>query len=300
MHATQAPPLPPAAARSRILDDLAEMTAELVRGRELLWQMALRDLRVRYKQAALGYTWAVVVPLMVVAAGVVLRYAAAQMAGKPVDLGGIAGMAVKAVGWSFFAGAVGFAVPSLVNNRNLVTKIYFPREVFPLSAVLTQAVDAAVASAVVLLGLLVCGVLPTAAWLWVPVLVLLLVAQMAGLSLMLSCANLFFRDVRYLTQTALTFGIFFTPVFFEASSFGPRGATLLMLNPLSPLLEGLRLALVEQHSLAVPLVAANPSGVEVTVWHPWMLAYAAAWALGGGLAGWWVFHRCESAYAEYA
>jgi ABC-type polysaccharide/polyol phosphate export permease len=120
----------------------------------------------------------------------------------------------------------------------------------------------------------------------------------AGLALLLSCANVFFRDVKYIVQTLLTFGIFFTPVFYEPQMLGVTGARLVMLNPLAPLLEGLRLSLIEGHNLFEPLTAAVRSGVAV-VWSPWYLAYSAVWAFGGLALSAVIFHRAESAYPEY-
>jgi ABC-type polysaccharide/polyol phosphate export permease len=105
----------------------------------------------------------------------------------------------------------------------------------------------------------------------------------------------FFRDARHLVQLVISFGIFFTPVFFDAAAVGPRGARLLMLNPLAPILEGLRFAVVDGHNLFVPLV--SPAGV--TLWSPWTLAYAAAWAIFGSAASMIIFHRAEFKFAEY-
>src|SRR4029078_9948944 len=133
----------------------------------------------------------------------------------------------------------------------------FPREVLPLSATLAQTVDTLLGSVVVtlLIGFLCVRVSP--ALLWVPVLALLLYFFPAGVALFLSCANLFFRDVKYIVQVLLTFGIFFTPVLFEPAMLGPTLGTLAMLNPLAPLLEGLRLSVVAGHDLLTPLVEVN-------------------------------------------
>jgi ABC-type polysaccharide/polyol phosphate export permease len=209
-------------------------------------------------------------------------------------------MAVKAIPWSFFVGAIGFATASLTNNINLVTKIYFPREVFPLSAVLTQVVDSAIGSAsVVVLVFAVLGVGASPQLLWVPLLALLTVLLTAAAALFLSCGNLFFRDVKYLVQVFLTFGIFFTPVLYDAAMFGPIGCPLMMLNPLAPLLEGLRLAVVEHHNLALPLVITTAAGERVMAWHPLYLGYSASWAVLGAFGAWWLFHKLEFVYAEY-
>jgi homopolymeric O-antigen transport system permease protein len=130
---------------------------------------------------------------------------------------------------------------------------------------------------------------------WVPVLALLLFLLTVAASLFLSCANLFFRDVKYIVQVMLTFGIFFTPVFFDPAMMGRRLAGLIMLNPLSPLLEGLRLAVVQQHDLLVPIIA--PDGI--VVWSPLYLGYAALWAVLGLAASAMIFHRSEFVFAEY-
>jgi ABC-type polysaccharide/polyol phosphate export permease len=275
------------------------MVAELIRYRELLWQMTLRDLRARYKQAVMGFGWAVLMPVMVVAAGALVKYAMARMAGSTVRPGDLASMAVKAVPWTFFVGAVGFATSSLTGNLSLVTKIYFPREVFPLSAVLTQVFDSAVGSACVMLLVLGLGVGWSVQLLWVPLLAVLTVLLTSAAALALSCGNLFFRDVKYVVQVFLTFGIFFTPVLYDAPVFGPLGCPLMMLNPLAPLLEGLRLAVAGHHNLALPLVAAV-AGEKVLVWHPGYLVYSGVWATFGTVGAWWLFHKLEFVYAEYA
>ncbi len=286
--------------RRGLVADFREMVHELVHYRELLWQMVLRDIRIRYKQAVMGLGWAVFMPMIVVAAGFLVKYAMAQIAGKDApEVAGLAGMAVKALGWSFFVGAVGFATNSLTGNIGLVTKIYFPREVFPLSAVLTQTFDSAIGSTVlVLLLFLWAGIGVSMQLLWVIPLVLLLVLLTAGVALFLSCANVFFRDVKYIVQVVITFGIFFTPVFYEPQFFGPRGCLAMMLNPLSPLLEGLRLAIVEHHNLMTSKIPTS-GGAEILAWSPWYLLYSAAWAVLGFLGAWRMFHRLEFIYAEY-
>jgi ABC-type polysaccharide/polyol phosphate export permease len=281
-------------------DTVREMAYELVEYRDLLLQLTLRDIRIRYKQAVMGFGWAILMPMLIVGAGVLIKYALVQMGGTELKAGSLAGMAVKALPWAFFVGAIGFATNSLTGNINLVTKIYFPREVFPLSAVLAQAFDTMIGSAIVAgLIFLFFRIGLSTQILWAIPLAVLLFLLTAGAALFLSCANLFFRDVKYIVQVLLTFGIFFTPVFYEAANLGPQGCTLMMLNPLAPLLEGFRLAVVEHHNLLHSLVVTSPAGQEVLAWHPWYVAYAAAWALLGCLAAWLMFHKLESVYAEY-
>ena len=110
---------------------------------------------------------------------------------------------------------------------------------------------------------------------------------------------MFFRDVKYIVQVLLTFGIFFTPVFFEPAMFGVVGAKLMMLNPLAPLLEGIRLALVEGHNLLRPLVIGADSSAQIAAWSPWYLAYSAGWGILGLVGSSLLFHRLEFLFAEY-
>ncbi len=273
-----------------------EIAGDYARYRDLLVQFVVRDVKIRYKQAVMGFGWAIFMPLLIVLSGTVVRYAMAHLAGERLAGSAIAALTLKALPWSFFVGAIGFAQVSLIGNPNLVTKIYFPREVLPLAAVLAQGLDSSVGAAAVALLLPFLGARLSPALLWVPVLVALLFLVTTALALFLSAANLFFRDVKYIVQILLTFGIFFTPVFYEPVMLGPTGARLVMLNPLSTILEGLRLAVVEGHNLLIPLATAS----GVPVWSPWDLAYAAAWAIGGLAVASLLFHRLETLFAEYA
>lgn len=285
--------------RPGIAGTLHEIGTDLWRFRDLLYQMTRRDIRIRYKQAIMGFGWAIFMPLMVIMAGVLIRIAMAQVSGSPLDRSHIAGLAVKSLPWSFFVGAIGFGVNSLTGNMNLVSKIYFPREVMPLSATLAQLFDTSISALFLLVILPFLGVTITAGLLWVPVILLLLVTFTGATALLLSCANLFFRDVKYIVQVLLTFGIFFTPVIFEPMMLGQLGAKLIMINPLAPLLEGMRISVVLGHNLLEPLSELNHHGVMVLVWTPWYLAYSAVWAIGGLALAATLFHRLENVFAEY-
>ena len=134
---------------------------------------------------------------------------------------------------------------------------------------------------------------------WVPLLVIILITITAAAGLFLSCANLFFRDVKYIVQVLLTFGIFFTPVLFEPAMLGPTGAQVVMLNPLAPLLEGIRLAVVQGHNLPQPLLqvtAQRHPGVRVAAVVP-----AVQRRVGGRRPARQraLFHRLEFVFAEY-
>ena len=198
----------------------------------------------------MGVAWAVFMPCLIVLAGLVVRLAMAHLSGERIASMDIANIAVKGWGWAFFVGALGFATNSLVGNANLVTKIYFPREVLPLASVLAQAFDTTVGLVVLALVLPFLGVGLHASLLWLPVLLLLLFCFTTALSLVLASANLFYRDIKYIVQVILMFGIFFTPVFFEPAMLGATGSKIMMFNPLTPILEGLRQAVVDGHNLS--------------------------------------------------
>lgn len=285
--------------RSTFFSDMREILHDLWQYRELLYQLTLRDIRIRYKQAVMGFGWALFMPALIVLVGFMVKCAMSQLAERALDTGSIANMVVKSLPWSFFVSAINFATNSLTGNSNLVTKIYFPREALPLSALLAQTFDS-------IIGLLVlCTILPfigvafSYALIWVPVLGVLLWAFTFALALLLSGANLFFRDVKYIVQVILTFGIFFTPVFFEPAMFGHVGSQIMMLNPLSPILEGLRLSIVEGHSLLKVLAIEHTSGHAILLWSPWYLVYSATWSFVGLLLSCYGFHRSQMLFAEY-
>jgi len=202
---------------------------------------------------------------------------------------------VKSIPWAFYVGCIGTATPSLIGNITLVTKIYFPREVLPIAACIAQTVDSLVGLVAVALVLPFLGVTASVQLLWVPILLVLLWLLAAAAALFLSCANLFFRDVKYMVQVFLSFGIFFTPVLVDAPMFGPKFAPIIMLNPVSPILEGLRLAVVDHHNL---LTEVTQRGGWIS-WHPWYLAYSAVWAIAGLLISALFFHRSERRFALY-
>ncbi|HEU5154013.1 MAG TPA: ABC transporter permease [Gemmatimonadales bacterium] len=282
--------------RSSVLGDLRAITADLVEYRELLFELTLRDIRIRYKQAVMGVLWAILTPLVLLLSGWILRVAFGRLTGQAPNDIAMAGLAVKSLGWAFFVGALGFGTASITANLALVTKTYFPREILPLASVLTQLVDAGIGILALVLALPFFNVHLSTALLWVIPLVCMLVMITTGAVLLGSCANVFFRDARHLVQLVLSFGIFFTPVFFDLDSFGPVGVRIAMLNPLAPVLEGLRLAVVHGHDLLQPLTSAHG---DYVVWAPWYLGYAGLWAvilLGASAV---IFHRSEFVFAEY-
>jgi lipopolysaccharide transport system permease protein len=211
---------------------------ELYNYRELLYTLARRDIKVRYKQSVMGFMWAVLMPILIVMSGVIVRYAYALAGHTPLQTADIASVAVKSLPWAFLVSSIRFGCNSLTTNRDLVTKVYFPKEIFPVAAVLASLFDMLVASAALVILLVAVQVGWSAYLLWTPVLLIAMVLLASGIGLFVSAASLFFRDVKFIVEVLLTFGIFFTPVFYDVRMLGAKGKWLL-LNPAAPILDDL-------------------------------------------------------------
>lgn len=252
---------------------------ELLRAHELLYVFTWRDIKIKYKQSVMGILWALLMPMIIVMAGVLVRYAYLQAQGGALDATQIANVAIKAVAWAFFVSALRFGTSSLIGNSNLVTKIRFPKAVFPLAAVLSALFDFVIAATTVTVLVIVLGVDLSVHVLWVPVLLLVLIVFVFGLTALLSVANLFFRDVKYIVEVIVTFAIFFTPVFYDASAFG-KYAQYIMLNPVAPVLDGLTAVVVR--------------GESPTIW----VAYSAAMGVVLSFSALYAFAVLEPRFAE--
>lgn len=224
---------------------------ELIERRDLLYILTWREIKIRYKQSIMGMLWAVLMPLVIVGSGFIVRYGFARVSGAPLQSTDMLSVAAKAAPWAFFVAALRFGTNSLITNSSLVTKVYMPRLAFPISAVFAQMLDFVVAGLVIAVVLLVAQVGVSVQILWVPFLIACLILMTVGFVVVTSAAALFLRDVKYLVDVFLTFAIFFTPVFYESSLFG-KWAPLLLINPISPLLEGLSDALVLHQTPSLP------------------------------------------------
>ncbi|HYK09563.1 MAG TPA: ABC transporter permease [Gemmatimonadales bacterium] len=253
---------------------------ELVRRRDLLYMLALRDIRVRYKQSVMGFLWAILMPGLIVAAGILVRYGFAVSGRTIVTASEMLAVSVKSIPWAFLVGAIRFSSNSLINNTSLVTKIYMPREIFPLAATLAQITDLLVALTLLAVLLVVFHVGASWELLWVIPILLIFVLLVAGWGILLAAASLFFRDVKYIVEVFLTFAIFFTPVFYDSSLF-PHYGHWLLLNPVAPLLQGLSATVVYHRAPELPWVA-----------------YSTVWALVTCIGGLALFKRLEPYFAE--
>jgi lipopolysaccharide transport system permease protein len=270
--------MPSANAGRRLVADLREIVAEQVAYRELLFQMTYRDLLLRYKQTVMGFAWAVFMPLVntIIFSTIFTRVAPIKTE-IPYPLYAFSGL----LAWNFFASSLRFAVNSLTGNANLVTKIYFPREIFPISAVMVTLIDSLVGS-LMLGGMMVyyhISVSQTIVLL--PVVVAVEVVFTCAVALLLAMANLFYRDVKYLFEIVVTFWMFATSVVYPIEHVGGRLGALLQLNPMTPIINAFRGVVLQ--------------GVVPDVGRLVGVAAASGVAL---LVAWVVFHRAEYKFAE--
>jgi homopolymeric O-antigen transport system permease protein len=259
---------------------MLEELKELKKYHELLLMITYRDIKVRYKQSVMGFMWAVLMPILIVMSGVIVRYAYALSSHAPLRTADITGVAVKSLPWAFFVSSIRFSCLSLVNNKELVTKIYFPKEIFPISAVLASLFDLLVASFALVILLFAVRVGFGMSLLWVPLLLIVAILTAIGIGMIVSAASLFFRDVKFIVEVFLTFGIFFTPVFYDVGMLGEKGKWLLF-NPVSPILEGLSACIVRHQAPDI-----------------FWLAYSLGFALASSLGGYLFFKHLEPAFAE--
>lgn len=220
---------------------------ELIKYRELLLIIIWRDIKIKYKQSVMGFMWAIFMPIMIISAGILVKYAMSVVSGKPLVLSDIATVSVKALPWALIVGSIRFATNSLLGNTNLVAKIYFPKEIFPIAAVCSNLFDFFIAGLTLAIILAVAQIGISYHLLWLPFLLMVLVIQLIGLGMMLAAFSLFFRDVKYIVEVFLTFGIFFTPVFYEAEMMG-KWFGLIMVNPVAPLLEAINACVVHHQT----------------------------------------------------
>ena len=215
---------------------------ELWAYRELLYFLVWRDVKVRYKQTVLGAAWAIIQPffLMVVFSLFLGRLAKVPSDGFPYPLFTFCAL----LPWQLFAHALTESSNSLVANERLITKVYFPRLVVPLSAVLGGLVDFAIAF-VILLGMMVYyGIVPGWAIITLPAFVLLAILTALGVGLWLSALNVRYRDVRYTINFLIQVWLFATPVAYSSSLIPERWRALYGLNPMAGVVEGFRWALL--------------------------------------------------------
>lgn len=258
--------------------DVREMVGEQFEYRELLRQLTLRDLLLRYKQTAMGFLWAIFMPLINTAIfSVIFTRVAPLDVGMPYPVFAYCGL----LAWNFFASSLRFSVTSLTTNTVLVAKVYFPREMLPFSVIIVSLVDFAAGS----LGLWVLMIYYQVPLTWaaaaLPLVVAVHVMLTAGVALILAMANLFYRDIKYVFEIVIAVWMFGTSVLYPTTVVSGRFADVLKLNPMTAVIDAYRAVLLEGR---LPDAGAFTAG-----------ACLAALTL---TVGWLVFHRAEFQFAE--
>jgi lipopolysaccharide transport system permease protein len=215
--------------------------------RELLYFLTWRDVKVRYKQTALGVAWAVLQPLltMLIFTAIFGHFAKIPSDGMPYAIFCYCGL----VPWTFFAYALSQSANSLVGNSNLIAKIYFPRLIIPIAAALAGLLDFAIAFVMLVGMMLVYGVVPTAAILTLPLFTLLALAAALAVGIWLSALNVRYRDVRYTIIFLTQIWLYATPIAYPAAMIRGPLHLVLALNPMTGVVEGFRAAILGTDSL---------------------------------------------------
>jgi len=252
---------------------------ELWEYRELLYFLTWRDIKVRYKQTALGAAWAIIQPffLMVVFSLFFGRLAGVPSDGVPYPVFSFCGL----LPWQLFANSLTQSSNSLVGNQNLITKVYFPRLVVPISAVLSGMVDFAIAFVILLGMLFFYGIVPGWQIVALPGLILLAVMTALAVGLWLSALNVQYRDVRYTINFLVQFWLFATPVAYPSSIVPEKWRAIYGLNPMVGVVDGFRWALL-----------GRPESSGVTLF---VSAVVVIFLLIGGL---YYFRRLEQQFAD--
>jgi lipopolysaccharide transport system permease protein len=254
---------------------------ELWHYRELLFFLTWRDLKVRYKQTTLGALWAIVQPVltMVVFSLFFGRLAKVPSDGIPYPLFALSGL----IPWQLFAYALTQSSNSVVANKNLISKVYFPRLIVPLAAVLSGLVDFSIAFGVLLVMFFFYGFVPSPALVMIPLAIVLTVISALAVGLWLSALNVRYRDVQYTIPFLTQFWMFITPIAYPTSLIPAQYRIVYGLNPMAGVVECFRWGLFGQHAGSLSLIGLS--------------SFVVVLAFLGGLA---YFRRVEKTFADLA
>ena len=213
---------------------------EMWKHRDLAYFLVWRDLKVRYKQTAFGAGWAILQPVLLalVFTAFLGRVAGIGVTGIPYPLFALSGL----VPWTLFAQSLNGASNSLVNNQNLISKVYFPRLVLPLSAVSSFVIDFLIATAVLVIAMWFFGRLPPVTFVWVPILGLYTVVVALAVGLWLAAINVRYRDVKYAVPFLIQLWLFASPVAYSSNLVPERFRMLFSLNPMTGVIDAFRWA----------------------------------------------------------
>lgn len=252
---------------------------DLWKYRELLYFLTWRDVKVRYKQTALGAAWAILQPVLTTLIFTLFfgRLAGVPSDGLPYPIFAYAGLLL----WTFFSNAVTNSGNSLVGNSNLITKVYFPRMIIPGAAVGAGFVDLSIAFVILVMMMVYYGVVVTWGIVMLPVLILLIMLLATGVGMLMSALNVKYRDIRFALPFLIQLWMFASPVIYPSSMVPEKWRLVLALNPLTGIIECFRSSLLGLPNFNWPALAIS---VIVTLV---VLIYAA-----------YAFRRMEKTFAD--
>ena len=219
--------------------------------RELFFFLAWKDILIRYKQTVLGILWAIIQPVFSM---LVMTFVFEQMAGFSSDNVPYAiWVFVATVPWQFFSSAFSSASNSLIGNSNLLTKVYFPRLIIPVSAVITALVDTLISIVILFILMLGFGYAPTWRIVMMPVFLLAIFIVALGAGLIIAAINVKYRDFKYIVPFIVQFGMYISPVGYDSAEI--KGSTLRLLyslNPLVGIIDGFRWCIAPHYDIYWP------------------------------------------------
>ncbi|MFZ0411535.1 MAG: ABC transporter permease [Candidatus Acidiferrales bacterium] len=226
--------------------------AELWQARELIYFFVWRDIKIRYKQTAVGAAWAVLQPLLAMTVFTLFfgKLAHIPSEGLPYQVFVLAGL----LPWMYFAASLANATNTIVENQRVITKVYFPRLVLPLSAVLSGLVDFGISFVIFAIMMVYYHLRPTMQILWLPAFLLLAMLTALGVGLWLSALNAIYRDVRYVLPFLIQLWLFASPVIYPPSLMSAKWRWLFGLNPMAGVIEGFRWSLAGQGDPPIHLI----------------------------------------------
>jgi len=247
--------------------------------RELLYFLIWRDIKIRYKQTALGASWAIIQPVltMVVFSLFFGKLGKIPSDGIPYPIFAFAAL----VPWTFFTNGLTQGANSMVGSASLIKKVYFPRLAIPVAAVASGVVDFALAFGVLLLMMLYYGIAPTVNIVWLPAFLLLALVTSLGVSLWLSAMNVEYRDIKYVVPFLTQFWLFATPIAYPSSLLSEPWRTVYAINPMVGVVEGFRWALLGSGTKPGAMIAVSSGAALIIL-----------------LSGAYYFRRMERTFAD--
>jgi lipopolysaccharide transport system permease protein len=253
---------------------------EVWRYRELIYFFTWRDLKVRYKQSVLGVLWAILQPLMSMVVFTIFFGGLAKVPsdGVPYPIFSYAAL----VPWTFFAAALDKSARSMLTSGNMISKIYFPRIIVPLSSVLANLVDFFIAFSILIVMMFMYHIVPTFNLLWLPLFLLLSIITALGVGLWLSALLVMYRDFGYLLGYIATFWQYVSPVIYSSSLVPQKWLLLFSLNPMTGIIEGFRWALLGTARVVTPVMFVISASISIVLF----------------ITGLYYFRRMERIFAD--